>query len=118
MSMPPAAGHKVGTDSESRPRSASPPGSPSVRRMDPQHRSPCTVLAEWARSRLGMGIPWTSAAISTWARWPGDRSLVDHAEAGGAATNHLEGDFPEGHVDLAYEFRLADGRITHLAIAP
>ena len=33
-------------------------------------------------------------------------------------TSHLEGDFPGGHVDLAYEFRLADGLITHLAIAP
>lgn len=33
-------------------------------------------------------------------------------------TNHLEGDFPGGQVDLAYEFRLADGLITHLTIAP
>jgi hypothetical protein len=33
-------------------------------------------------------------------------------------TNHLEGDFPGGHVDLRYEFRLADGLITYLAIAP
>lgn len=33
-------------------------------------------------------------------------------------TNHLEGDFPGGQVDLAYEFRLANGVITHLTIAP
>jgi ketosteroid isomerase-like protein len=33
-------------------------------------------------------------------------------------TNHLEGDFPGGQVDLRYEFRLADGLITHLTIAP
>lgn len=33
-------------------------------------------------------------------------------------TNHLEGDFPGGQVDLAYEFHLADGLITRLVIAP
>ena len=33
-------------------------------------------------------------------------------------TNHLEGDFPGGQVDLAYEFRLVDGLIAHLTIAP
>lgn len=33
-------------------------------------------------------------------------------------TNHLAGDFPGGEVDLTYEFRLADGLITYLAIAP
>lgn len=33
-------------------------------------------------------------------------------------TNHIEGDFPGGQVDLAYDFRLADGLIAHLTIAP
>jgi ketosteroid isomerase-like protein len=33
-------------------------------------------------------------------------------------TNHLEGDFPGGVVDLRYEFRVADGLISHLRIAP
>lgn len=33
-------------------------------------------------------------------------------------TNHLEGNFPGGQVDLSYEFRLADGLITQLTIAP
>jgi hypothetical protein len=33
-------------------------------------------------------------------------------------TNHLEGDFPGGHVDLAYEFQLKDGLISRLTIAP
>jgi hypothetical protein len=33
-------------------------------------------------------------------------------------TNHLEGDFPGGQVDLTYEFRLANGLITQLTIAP
>lgn len=33
-------------------------------------------------------------------------------------TNHLEGNFPGGQVDLAYEFRLTDGLVTHLTIAP
>jgi hypothetical protein len=33
-------------------------------------------------------------------------------------TNHLEGDFPGGQVDLTYEFRLGDGLITRLVIAP
>ena len=34
------------------------------------------------------------------------------------ATNHLEGDFPGGLVDLAYRFTLADDLIAELAIAP
>lgn len=33
-------------------------------------------------------------------------------------TNRLEGDFPGGQVDLAYEFHLTDGLITTLVIAP
>lgn len=33
-------------------------------------------------------------------------------------TNHLEGDFPGGQVDLAYEFHLNDGLISRLVIAP
>jgi hypothetical protein len=33
-------------------------------------------------------------------------------------TNHLEGDFPGGVVDLCYRFRLADGLISELEIAP
>lgn len=33
-------------------------------------------------------------------------------------TNHLEGNFPGGQVDLSYEFHLADGLITQLTIAP
>jgi len=33
-------------------------------------------------------------------------------------TNHLEGNFPGGEVDLSYEFHLADGLITRLTIAP
>jgi hypothetical protein len=32
--------------------------------------------------------------------------------------NRLVGDFPGGQVDLVYEFRLADGLITQLTIAP
>jgi ketosteroid isomerase-like protein len=49
------------------------------------------------------------------------RTLVDAVEIAPdhwIVTNHLEGDFPGGQVDLAYEFRLADGVITHLTIAP
>ena len=33
-------------------------------------------------------------------------------------TNHLEGDFPGGTVDLRYRFRLAGDRIARLDIAP
>ena len=33
-------------------------------------------------------------------------------------TNHLEGDFPGGVVDLRYRFVLADGLISELEIAP
>ena len=32
--------------------------------------------------------------------------------------NHLEGDFPGGAVDLHYRFRLREGLIEHLEIAP
>jgi hypothetical protein len=33
-------------------------------------------------------------------------------------TQHLEGDFPGGTVDLRFRFALCDGRIAHLVIAP
>jgi hypothetical protein len=33
-------------------------------------------------------------------------------------TNHLEGDFPGGVVDVIYRFTLTDGLITRLEIAP
>jgi hypothetical protein len=33
-------------------------------------------------------------------------------------TNRLEGNFPGNRVDLTYDFRLANGLIKHLAIAP
>src|SRR3989440_9311748 len=33
-------------------------------------------------------------------------------------TNHLEGDFPGGGVDLRYRFVLADGLISELEISP
>ena len=33
-------------------------------------------------------------------------------------TNHLEGNFPGGHVDLSYEFQLVEGLIARLTIAP
>ena len=49
------------------------------------------------------------------------RTLVSAAEVAPdqwIVTNHLEGDFPGGQVDLAYEFHLTDGLIAHLAIAP
>lgn len=32
-------------------------------------------------------------------------------------TNHLEGNFPGGHVDLSYEFQLVEGLIARLTIA-
>ncbi len=40
----------------------------------------------------------------------GDGSLIVH--------NRLEGDFPGGEVDLRYRFRLAQGLIERLEIAP
>lgn len=44
------------------------------------------------------------------------------AEATGEDTwlvvNHIEGNFPGGQVDLRYAFRLADGLIAELTIAP
>ena len=45
-------------------------------------------------------------------------SAVEIAPDHWVVANHLDGDFPGGHVDLAYEFRLANGVITHLTIAP
>ena len=49
------------------------------------------------------------------------RTLVDAAETAAdewVVTNHLEGDFPGGTVDLRYRFRLAADLITRLDIAP
>jgi len=49
------------------------------------------------------------------------RTLVNAVEVGPdewVVTNHLEGDFPGGVVDLRYRFRLAGDLISHLEIAP
>jgi hypothetical protein len=49
------------------------------------------------------------------------RTLVDAAEIAPGewnVTNHLEGDFPGGTVDLSYRFRLAGDHIARLDIAP
>ena len=49
------------------------------------------------------------------------RTLVTAEEVGPdrwRVTNHLEGNFPGGQVDLSYEFQLAGGRIASLTIAP
>lgn len=45
-------------------------------------------------------------------------SAVEIAPDRWLVTNHLEGDFPGGQVDLAYEFLLTDGLIARLTIAP
>lgn len=49
------------------------------------------------------------------------RTLVDAEEVSAnrwRVTNHLEGDFPGGQVDLSYEFTLDSGLISRLIIAP
>jgi hypothetical protein len=49
------------------------------------------------------------------------RTLVAAEEVGPdrwRITNHLEGNFPGGHVDLSYEFQLEGGLISYLTIAP
>lgn len=49
------------------------------------------------------------------------RTLIDAAEIAAGewiVTNHLEGDFPGGTVDLRYRFRLDGDRIARLDIAP
>ena len=49
------------------------------------------------------------------------RTLVDATATAAdewVVTNHLEGDFPGGTVDLRYRFRLAADLITRLDIAP
>lgn len=49
------------------------------------------------------------------------RTLVAAEEVGPnrwRVTNHLEGNFPGGHVDLSYEFLLEGGLIASLTIAP
>jgi hypothetical protein len=49
------------------------------------------------------------------------RTLVAAEEIGPdrwRVTNHLEGDFPGGQVDLKYEFQLVGGLIARLTIAP
>lgn len=49
------------------------------------------------------------------------RTLVAAEEVGPdrwRVTNHLEGNFPGGQVDLSYEFQLEGGLIASLTIAP
>jgi hypothetical protein len=49
------------------------------------------------------------------------RTLVAAEQTGAdrwMVTNHLEGDFPGGEVDLGYAFTLVDDRIVELVIAP
>ena len=49
------------------------------------------------------------------------RTLIAAEEIGPdrwRVTNHLEGNFPGGHVDLSYEFLLIAGLIAGLTIAP
>jgi len=49
------------------------------------------------------------------------RTLLDATETTPGTwlvTNHLEGDFPGGVIDLRSEFRLAGGLIARLQIAP
>jgi hypothetical protein len=49
------------------------------------------------------------------------RTLVAAEEIGPdrwRVTNHLEGNFPGGHVDLSYEFQLVGALIVCLTIAP
>lgn len=58
----------------------------------------------------------TAASEYTFTRTP--ISAEEIAPDRWVVTNHLDGDFPGGHVELAYEFRLSDGLITHLAISP
>lgn len=53
--------------------------------------------------------------------WTYTRTLVGAEEIAPdrwRITNDLDGNFPGGHVQLAYEFHLADGLITRLTIAP
>ncbi len=77
---------------------------------------------------------WSTTARSTggWRAWrsssaaprpssPSPARLLDATEEGPGqwlVTNHLEGDFPGGVVDLNYRFRLVDDRIAVLVIAP
>ena len=58
----------------------------------------------------------TAASEYTFTRTP--ISAEEIAPDRWLVTNHLEGDFPGGQVDLSYEFHLANGLITHLVIAP
>jgi ketosteroid isomerase-like protein len=88
-----------------------------------------TSLAQFAEDasvvddgRTYDGIAGVESFLSTAAsEYTFTRTLVSAVEIAPdhwIVTNHLEGDFPGGQVDLTYEFRLADGLITHLTIAP
>ena len=49
------------------------------------------------------------------------RTLIGSVEVGDntwLVTNRLEGDFPGGVVDLRYRFKISEGRIAELHIAP
>lgn len=60
---------------------------------------------------------WLSATASEFTY---TRTLLSAEEtaAGWLVTNHIEGDFPGGQVDLRYVFTLQDDLIARLTIAP
>jgi hypothetical protein len=92
-------------------------------------RDVATALAQFADDatvvddgRTYVGRAGIESFLSTAAsEYTYTRTLVSALEAAPSrwrVTNHLEGDFPGGQVDLSYEFELADGLITSLTIAP
>ncbi|HAP77956.1 MAG TPA: DUF4440 domain-containing protein [Acidimicrobiaceae bacterium] len=72
--------------------------------------------------RTYVGIVEVETFLSTAAsEYTYTRSLLAAEEAAPdrwLITNRLQGNFPGGQVDLTYEFRLADGLIASLTIAP
>jgi hypothetical protein len=92
-------------------------------------RDLATALAQFADDatvvddgRSYSGIAGVETFLSTAAsEYTYTRTLVSAAEVGPdhwRITNHLEGDFPGGQVDLSYEFHLVGDRIARLVIAP
>lgn len=92
-------------------------------------RDVATALARFAHDatvvddgRTYVGRAGVESFLSTAAsEYTYPRTLVSANEVAAdhwRVTNHLEGDFPGGQVDLSYEFRMAGGFITRLVIAP
>ena len=101
-----------------------------LREADPQHKANAhDLLAAFAPDAVVVDNETTYTGHDEIHRWREAEASkytytveISHVEKFDdghyVVSTHLEGDFPGGVVDLIYRFKLADGLITRLEIAP